>query len=337
MINKKIKTAYKLFKHTPKNLSSISNFINSVKYNTLPSNLKQTQVNHKPISISIYINTICNYRCKFCFLINEDHIGTKKKNISIEQFNKIINHKNNIGVSRVTLGGGEPLLHKNFFDFVNILNENNKIISVYTNGSLINRNFEQMAKAKIDYINISHYDEHFFTIKDHIKELKNKNKYAKVRISKIISNEDYKKMEELIEESIALNLDRVIFQNYFPYRENEIKLTIYDDNKKYQEYVKYLKNKFLNKIEIVWPSILQRNGKFNCQNISLTATYDADGFISPCCFIVPPEEKFGNLDDYNFWNNNMFKSLRSQYGSKKKLGNSCDNCYFKHGLSNRYL
>ena len=337
MIRKKIQTAYRLFKHTPKNISAISNFVKSVNYNSLPSNLKKNKITHKPISISIYINTICNYRCSFCFLINEDHIGTKKKNISIEQFENIINHKNNVGVSRVTLGGGEPLLHKNFFDFVTILNQKKKIISVYTNGSLIKRNIQKMIEAKINYINISHYDEHFFSIKDDIKELKSNNSFSEVRLSKIISNEDYVKMENLILEAINLGLDRVIFQNYFPYREDEIKLTIYDDNEEYKKYVEKLKIKYSKKIEIIWPSILERNGKFNCQNISLTATYDADGYISPCCFIVPPEEKFGNLNDHNFWNNKMFKSLRNQYGTSNKLGNSCDNCYFKHGLSNRYL
>jgi len=337
MINKKIKTAIRLIKHTPKNIDSFLNIFSSIKYNSLPSNYKTKEISHKPLSIAIYINTICNYRCSFCFLINEDHVGTKKKNIDIEKFNNIINHKNNAGVSRVTLGGGEPLLHKNFFEFVKILNNKRKIISVYTNGSLIKRNMENMINAKIDYFNISHYDEHFFTIKDDIRELKLKNKYAEIRISKIVSNDDYKKMEDLIKEGIDLGLDRVIFQNYFPYREDEIRLTIYDDNKEYSEYVEYLNKKFSDKIEIIWPSILRRNGKFNCQNISLTATYDADGYISPCCFIVPPEEKFGNINDKDFWNNKMFKSLRSQYGKKEKLGNSCDNCYFKHGLSNRYL
>lgn len=66
---------------------------------------------------NIMINSYCNLKCPYCFADNEI-TDCSTKNMSVEDFEKIIEwHKNNdIRVIRII--GGEPTLHPNFIDFL---------------------------------------------------------------------------------------------------------------------------------------------------------------------------------------------------------------------------
>ena len=322
--------------YMPFSFDYYANFFKAMTYNILPPKYKNSEVNFSPLSLTVYLNTICNYRCDFCFLITLDHIGTKKKNIDMEQFLAIIDHPKNIYSSRITLGGGEPFLNKNFFNFVKELRKRKKIISVYTNGSLIEKYFDNFEANPTDYLNISHYDDKFSSITEGLKKIQIMKNRPIVRLSKIISTENITDIEKMLNTADEFNIDSVIFQNYFTTDPKEVYKVIYDDNEDFFNEKKRLAKKYRN-IEIIWPNILQKQAKFNCQNISLNATYDADGDLAPCCFIVPPEGKFGNLfSEKNPWNSSGMKDFRLAYKSKTIENDSCKYCYFRQGLSGRY-
>ena len=335
---RKIKTVFLLIKHLPRNISSYINFFKAIFYNIKPSKFKKKKINHKPISITIYINTICNYKCPFCFLITDSHSGSVQKNIQINQFKAILNHPQNINTSRVTIGGGEPFLHKDLFEFIKILNQKNKNISLYTNGSLIGKNIDKIIKHPFDNLNISHYDDYFSKIKNSITNLL---KYQipfrpTIRLSKIISAENISQMEEILDIASEMGIDGVIFQNYFPEKDNEKNLVLLSENKK----LKKKKNRLLKKyysLEIIWPNLVNPNSKFNCQNISLNSTYDSDGNMAPCCFIVPPNSSNGNLfNDIDPWNSSNLIKMRKAYKETSFENEKCSLCYFREGLNNRY-
>lgn len=338
VIIKKIKTASILMKHLPKNYSSFINLFKVIFYNIKPASFKQKKINHKPISITIYINTICNYRCPFCFLITESHSGSIQKNIKINQFRSIVDHPQNIRASRVTIGGGEPFLHPDLFKFIKILNERNKNISIYTNGSLIKKNLDKIIKHPFHNLNISHYDNYFSKIKDSITDLL---KYEisfrpTIRLSKIISTENISQMEEILDIASEMGIDGVIFQNYFPEKDNEKNLVLLSKNKKFKNEKNRLLKKYYS-LEIIWPNLVNPNSKFNCQNISLNSTYDADGDMAPCCFIVPPNSNNGNLfSDIDPWNSSNLIKMRKAYKETSFENEKCSLCYFREGINNRY-
>lgn len=66
---------------------------------------------------NIMINSYCNLKCPYCFADNEiSDCGVK--NMSIDDFEKIIEwHKNN-NMRSIRIIGGEPTLHPNFIDFI---------------------------------------------------------------------------------------------------------------------------------------------------------------------------------------------------------------------------
>jgi organic radical activating enzyme len=88
-------------------------------------------------TLQIFITNDCNLKCTGCFARNI--MGNEKKYISIEEYKKAIEDAHNKGCKRVTLIGGEPLLHPDIKLFID---ENNKLqlkTTIYTNGTLLNQ------------------------------------------------------------------------------------------------------------------------------------------------------------------------------------------------------
>ena len=219
----KFNTFYEIF-NVNQTLDSKLNLLKCIYYNLKPPKWRSSKVNFYPISTTFYVNTICNYRCSFCFLINEDHKGSKTFNLDLEGFYKLLNHKHIKYSGRVTLGGGEPYLNKYIYDFIKELKIRKKITSIYTNGSLIERQYDKMLENQTDYLNISHYDDKFDDLSHMFKRInEDKNKKFISRLSKLVTSKNYHELDGIIQKAIFNSFDRVILQNYFPYKEGGVK------------------------------------------------------------------------------------------------------------------
>ncbi len=99
-----------------------------------------------PESVIIRITSKCNKHCPGCY--------ENRENLDIDpkSFYKIIDEISQIGVFRVQIGGGEPLLNKNILKFLKYMRKKHLIVSVGTNGSLINDNFAKSIKKNWWYI-----------------------------------------------------------------------------------------------------------------------------------------------------------------------------------------
>ena len=336
----KFSTFYEIF-NANQTLDSKLNLLKSVIYNLKPAKWRSNKVNFYPISTTFYVNTICNYRCSFCFLINDDHKGSKKFNLDLEGFYKLLNHKHTKYSGRVTLGGGEPYLNKNIYDFIKELKKRKKITSIYTNGSLIERQYDKMLDNQTDYLNISHYDDKFDDLCHMFKRInEDKSKKFISRLSKLVTAKNYNELDDVIQKAIYNSFDRVILQNYFPYKDEDLESVIYDDNVDFKKYLSKLNDKYKKKILIIPPNLLKRNDDiFSCNNITLNSTIDSQGSLATCCFLTPPSLTTGNIFDNleeNSWNTKKLIKFRSFLGKKESpLG--CKYCYFKNGIVNRAI
>lgn len=97
------------------------------------------------------INDKCNLRCTYCY--NSDYFSNNKRE-SISPL-EIAEKINEYTFDRVHIVGGEPLLEKNLFDFIEKLN--GVLISINTNGTFIDKKIaEKIIKSvKIDQVTIS--------------------------------------------------------------------------------------------------------------------------------------------------------------------------------------
>ena len=89
-----------------------------------------------PITIEVDLTNHCNHRCSFC--VWGEHISTDKSTLDTEVIKKAINDMGNLGAKAITFtGGGESMIHKNFYEILEYTKKNNFDIGLITNGSVI--------------------------------------------------------------------------------------------------------------------------------------------------------------------------------------------------------
>ncbi|MGD2247155.1 MAG: radical SAM protein [Candidatus Methanofastidiosia archaeon] len=91
------------------------------------------------------ITNICNLRCLHCY---NDAGLHRKQFFSLEEINCIIDKLDKMNVGRISLSGGEPLMHPHFLDIIATLKKRGIPWSLFSNAVLID---EEMAKILVDY------------------------------------------------------------------------------------------------------------------------------------------------------------------------------------------
>lgn len=73
----------------------------------------------------------CNQRCRCCPLINKDQ---RKMIVSLEDIKKEAIIMKNLGVTDVTISGGEPTIHPNFFEIIEFFFNQGIAVHILSNG-----------------------------------------------------------------------------------------------------------------------------------------------------------------------------------------------------------
>ncbi|MBR3249355.1 MAG: radical SAM protein [Clostridia bacterium] len=98
--------------------------------------LEEKNPNHFSFADIAYIEVTraCNLRCKHC-LNNSGEV--MKNQLCKEDFLKLISDFANEGIQEIRFTGGEPLVHKNIFEFIEYAHNLGLYTSIGTNGTLI--------------------------------------------------------------------------------------------------------------------------------------------------------------------------------------------------------
>ena len=95
-------------------------------------------------SLYMYISGSCNLACRHCWITPTYQAGGNGgKYVKVEYVRKAIHEGKPLGLRRIKLTGGEPLLHPQFREIVSVINAEGLSIQIETNGTLID---QQMAK-----------------------------------------------------------------------------------------------------------------------------------------------------------------------------------------------
>ncbi len=103
----------------------------------------------------------CNLRCRYCMpreLFGADHAFLEREELlSFEELTRVLSTFVDLGVSKLRLTGGEPLLRRDLPDLVGMLAGLDGVddIALTTNGILLPRLAEQLADAGLERITIS--------------------------------------------------------------------------------------------------------------------------------------------------------------------------------------
>lgn len=258
--------------------------------------------------IYVEITNNCNLDCSFCIKNNR-----QKKFMDIEEFKTLLNKITDKTKYLYFHVSGEPLLHPQINEFINLAKEDNFNINITTNGYLIKRIINNQ---NIRQINISLHsfdkkynkslDDYLEDIVKVIKELHN-NVYFSLRFWTNNDNnlEIIKKLEKYFNKNIELKNGYEIIENVF--------ISI--------------------NTEFIWPDL---NNEYYSELGTCYALKDHIGILSngdvvPCCLDANGIIKLGNifenhLDD--IINSQRYQKMLVGFQRHIKCEDLCKKCNF---------
>ncbi len=113
--------------------------------------------NRKINYLRISITDRCNLRCTYCMPECGVDLISHKKVLTFEEITEIARTGVKLGIDKVRITGGEPLVRRGVVDLVKMISEIPGILdfSLTTNGTLLNQFAESLAKAGLHRVNIS--------------------------------------------------------------------------------------------------------------------------------------------------------------------------------------
>ena len=256
------------------------------------------------LSLRITITNRCNENCIYC---HHDGMVSSKDEMTPDEIYKICKIAKKIGVRKIRLSGGDPLVRKDIVEIVEkIASLDFKDISLTTNGVLLEKYAKDLKDAGLDRINVSldtlNPDTYKFVTKmDYLNEAKTGILNAvevglypvkiNMVIMKDINQNEVKDMFEFCRENnMVLQLieliesencdeDKFNAEYHYPLDRIENKLSDMADDVRERKFMQGRKKYYINdgEIEIVRPV---DNSKFcaNCSRLRITP----DGKIKPC-------------------------------------------------------
>jgi MoaA/NifB/PqqE/SkfB family radical SAM enzyme len=79
----------------------------------------------------------CNMKCSFCSI--EKNKNKEKKSLTMDQIKNLFDTADSMGISRVTITGGEPLLLSNFDELIKAIDPSRFYLQLDSNGLLLSR------------------------------------------------------------------------------------------------------------------------------------------------------------------------------------------------------
>ena len=106
--------------------------------------------------LRVSVTDRCNFRCAYCYS-NADTPLDDKELLKDDEIIKLINVFVKLGINKVRLTGGEPLLRKNVVKLVEKIAdiESIKLIGLTTNGYLLKFHLQPLIDAGINRLNVS--------------------------------------------------------------------------------------------------------------------------------------------------------------------------------------
>ena len=116
--------------------------------------------------LRLSVTSACNFKCKYCS--NEGQPCNSKEYIDFDLLKNIFKKikEEEIYIRKLNLTGGEPLIHKNLLDIIKLGVRHSEMVTLNTNGSLLDRNIIKEL-ANIGLHNLKFGIDNFFS--DHTK------------------------------------------------------------------------------------------------------------------------------------------------------------------------
>ncbi len=110
-------------------------------------------LNQDFFELSLFINNICNLRCKHCYV----GMQNVEEDVSFDRWKEIVDESYLLGARIFGIVGKEPLLDaEKTFGLIKHIKQKKKVITGFvTNGLLLDKYSEEISKMDFDYLDVS--------------------------------------------------------------------------------------------------------------------------------------------------------------------------------------
>lgn len=105
--------------------------------------------------LRISLTERCNLRCFYCMPEEGIELRDRSEFMSTEETIALARTFVNLGVKKIRLTGGEPLIKKNISEILNALSEMGVELGITTNGILVDKYIEDFKKTGLKSVNLS--------------------------------------------------------------------------------------------------------------------------------------------------------------------------------------
>ena len=107
--------------------------------------------------LRLSVTDLCNYRCQYCMPADGVEKGPHGAVLSVEEYGEIARAAVKLGIRKIRLTGGEPLVRRGILDICRTLRAipELKELCLTTNGSLLPELAQPLRDAGVDRLNIS--------------------------------------------------------------------------------------------------------------------------------------------------------------------------------------
>jgi len=90
-----------------------------------------------PLEVQLDLTYRCNNQCRHCWISLPSNHDNKKRELTLEEIERIVAEARSLGARRWSISGGEPMLRPDFSDIFELMTHKAVSYSLNTNGTLI--------------------------------------------------------------------------------------------------------------------------------------------------------------------------------------------------------
>jgi len=268
--------------------------------------------------IYVEITNVCNLNCSFCSKVNR-----KQEFITLDRIDHLFNEIQDYTDYIYLHVKGEPLLHPQLGEIIDLANKYNLKVNLTTNGTLLKDKINILKKENIQKINISLHSEN--KNDNYLEEVFNTR--DEFLTDKTIIYRLWTLKDGRFDNKSQVIVDKII-NNYN--LSTEIVQKIYNDRN-----IKIDDNLYIDKDnEFEWPNtnkVNETNGF--CYALKTQIAILVDGTVVPCCLDADGKIPLGNIYETSFKDiieGEKCTKLKKSFEDRKPCAELCRKCTFKN-------
>jgi cyclic pyranopterin phosphate synthase len=127
------------------------------KSSAMTGNVLKDKLGRPLANLRLSVTDRCNLRCQYCMPLEDYTWLPRKELLTFEEINSLVEVFTGLGVSRIRLTGGEPLLRRDLPTLIHMLAANSEVrdLALTTNGTLLSEQAAALRAAGLGRLTIS--------------------------------------------------------------------------------------------------------------------------------------------------------------------------------------